>query len=67
MTDAALIVENEFGVPASELPAVAIKALGFRRVGTQLAELGARGVRLALEKGLIRADATGHMVVDSVP
>ncbi len=65
---AILVARNEFGLPATELPAAAMRALGFRRVGPQLAALGERGVRLALERRLLRDDGSGNLLaVESAP
>ncbi len=59
---AVLAARFECGIPADELPAAALRAMGFKRAGPQLAELARSGVELALSVGLLRADAAGFLV-----
>ncbi len=58
---AALVVEHEFGLPRDDLPAAVIRAMGFRRMGAQLAELAEAGVRYAVENQLVVTDKNGLM------
>jgi very-short-patch-repair endonuclease len=59
---AALVVRQEFGIPLDDLPASTIRALGFKRIGPQLLELGRAGVERAVAARLIVADNSGFMV-----
>lgn len=59
---AAWVVEHEFGMPRDDLPAAAIRAMGFRRIGSQLADLAEQGVRLAIDSKLVVMDANGMMM-----
>ena len=59
---ARLVVEHEFGVPLDDLPAAAMRYMGFRRITTNLSELGQLGVEQAMQLGLIKADQHGFMV-----
>jgi Protein of unknown function (DUF4011)/REase_MTES_1575/AAA domain/Protein of unknown function (DUF3320) len=59
---AAWVVEHEFGIPRDDLPAATIRAMGFKRIGSQLAELAEQGVRLATDRKLVAMDANGMMV-----
>lgn len=56
------LTRNQFGIPLDDLPAATLHALGFKRIGTQLAGLGAAGVQLALKARRIVADPAGFMV-----
>ena len=58
---AAWVVEHEFGIPRDNLPTAAIRAMGFKRIGSQLAELAEQGVRLAIDNRLVVKDANGMM------
>ena len=58
---ARLVVCHEFSVPRAELPAAAIRAMGFSRAGSNLADLAERAVELAIESGLISPTATGAL------
>ncbi|MEO1129660.1 MAG: AAA domain-containing protein, partial [Planctomycetota bacterium] len=57
-----LVVRNEYGVPLDDLAAATIRAMGFQRLGPQLARLGDAGVQLAVERGLIQSGPNGAMV-----
>ena len=56
------VTQHEFGVPLDDLPAATIRAMGFKRIGPQLAALGVAGVQHALETRRIAADPAGFMV-----
>lgn len=56
------VTTHEYGVPLDDLPAAAMRAMGFKRIGPQLAALGAAGVQLARESNRIAADPGGFMV-----
>ena len=64
---AAWVVENEFGMPRDDLPAAAIRAMGFRRMGSQLAELAEQGVRLAIDSKRVAMDGQGLITPCSSP
>jgi DNA polymerase III delta prime subunit len=57
-----LVVRNEYGVPLDDLAAATIRAMGFQRLGPQLARLGDAGIQRAVERGLIQAGPNGAMV-----
>lgn len=59
---AVLAARFEYGIPADELPAAALRAMGFKRAGPQLEALARRGVELALAAGQLRTDAAGFLV-----
>ena len=62
---AAWVVKHEYGIPSDDLPAAAIRAMGFRRIGTQLAELAEQGVRLAIDSKRIVMDTRGILIPHS--
>jgi hypothetical protein len=53
---------QKVGMKGRILGGLSLHALGFKRVGTQLAALGAAGVQLALKARRIVADPSGFMV-----
>ena len=59
---AVLVAEQSFGVPADDLAAAALRAMGFKRITQSLAELGRAGVELAVQDKRLRADASGFMI-----
>lgn len=59
---AALVVQHEFGIPLDDLPVSTLRALGFKRVTGQLAELGRAGVQQAIAARMIAGDKSGFMV-----
>ncbi|HVX60777.1 MAG TPA: DUF3320 domain-containing protein, partial [Pirellulales bacterium] len=59
---AALVVQHEFGIPLDDLPVSTLRALGFKRVTGQLAELGRTGVQQAIAARMIAGDKSGFMV-----
>lgn len=59
---AVLAASIEYGIPADELPTAALRTMGFKRVGGQLAELARSAVALAVSEGRLRADAAGFLV-----
>lgn len=59
---AALVVQHEFGIPLDDLPVATLRAMGFKRIGSQLTELGRAGAQQALASRLIAADNAGFMV-----
>lgn len=65
---AVLAAQSEYGIPAEELPAAALRTMGFRRAGPQLSELARKAVDLALATGQLRKDAAGFLVpADQTP
>jgi len=60
---AALVVRHEFGIPLDDLPISTLRAMGFKRVGPQLTELGRAGIQQAIAARLIAGDKSGFMVV----
>lgn len=59
---AILLLQREFGIPLDDLPAATLHAMGFRRIGTQLAELGNSAIQQAVAAQRIRPDASGFIV-----
>lgn len=59
---AVLAAKLEYGIPADDLPAAALRTMGFKRTGPQLAALARTGVELAIAAGQLRADAAGFLV-----
>jgi very-short-patch-repair endonuclease len=59
---AVLVAEQSFGVPADDLAAAALRAMGFKRITQPLAELGRAGVELAVRDKRLKADASGFMI-----
>ncbi|MBI3838797.1 MAG: hypothetical protein HY288_12805, partial [Planctomycetia bacterium] len=59
---AVLVAQHSFGIPADDLASATLRALGFKRIGQPLAELGRAAVELALREKRIVADAAGFMV-----
>ena len=62
---AAWVVEHEYGIPRDDLPAAAIRAMGFKRIGTQLAELAEQGVRLAIDSKRVVMNTRGILMTQS--
>ena len=54
------------GQPATRETAAAMRYMGFRRITTNLSELGQLGVEQAMQQGLIKADHHGFMVPQSM-
>ena len=63
---AVYVAQHEFGIPLDDLPAAALRSLGFKRIGPQLAALGVAGVQHAMESHRISADSGGFMVAESM-
>lgn len=59
---AILLLQREFGIPLDDLPAATLRAMGFKRIGPQLAELGNVAVQQAAAAQRIRPDPSGFMV-----
>jgi very-short-patch-repair endonuclease len=59
---AVLVAQQSFGVPADDLAAAALRAMGFKRISQPLAELGRAGVELAIQDKRLTADASGFLV-----
>lgn len=49
-----------------DLPAATLRAMGFKRIGPQLAELGNTAIQQAVAAQRIRPDAAGFMVAATV-
>jgi DNA polymerase III delta prime subunit len=64
---ARLVVEHDHGVPAADLAAAVVRALGFRRVGPQLGERAQEAVKQALARGTIGEDPSGLCRTDAPP
>lgn len=63
---AVLLLQREFGIPLDDLPAATLRAMGFKRIGPQLAELGNTAIQTAIEAQRIRPDPSGFMVAATV-
>ena len=59
---AVLVAQQSFGVPADDLAAAALRAMGFKRITQPLAELGRAGVELAIQDKRLTADASGFLI-----
>jgi hypothetical protein len=59
---AVLVAQQSFGVPADDLAAAALRAMGFKRISQPLAELGRAGVDLAIQDKRLAADASGFLI-----
>lgn len=59
---AILLLRREFGIPLDDLPAATLRAMGFKRIGPQLSELGSTAIQQAVATQRIRPDASGFMV-----
>lgn len=59
---AILLVQQEFGIPLDDLPAATLRAMGFKRIGPQLAELGNMAIQQAVAAQRVRPDASGFIV-----
>ncbi len=59
---AVLVAQQSFGVPADDLAAAALRAMGFKRISQPLAELGRAGVELAIQDKRLAADASGFLI-----
>lgn len=59
---AVLVAQQSFGVPADDLAAAALRAMGFKRITQPLAELGRAGVDLAIQDKRLAADASGFLI-----
>jgi hypothetical protein len=57
-----LLLRYDFGIPLDDLPSATLRAMGFKRVGPQLADLGSVAIQQAIAAQRIRADAGGFMV-----
>lgn len=64
---AVVLLQREFGIPLDDLPAATLRAMGFKRIGPQLAELGNMAIQEAIAAQRIRADASGFMVAAVQP
>jgi hypothetical protein len=64
---AVLLLQREFGIPLDDLPAATLRAMGFKRIGPQLAELGSTAIQQAIAAQRIRPDASGFMVAAEAP
>lgn len=59
---AVLLLQHDFGIPLDDLPAATLRAMGFKRVGPQLAALANLAIQQAVASQRIRPDPAGFMI-----